>query len=48
LKSRDVPEGNILRLWTTDKETIFREDYETQIAVPVKKFLGGKKGRAGN
>ena len=42
VKKRAVPEDNILRLWTTDKETISRENYEKQIAAPVKKFLEKK------
>ncbi|MFC1827194.1 TIGR03790 family protein [Thermodesulfobacteriota bacterium] len=41
---RGLPDKNILRLWTTDKETVSREDYEKQIAKPVKKFLAGKSG----
>ena len=47
MEKRGLPDENILRLWTTDKETISREDYEKQIAGPVKKFLEekNKEGR---
>ena len=39
MKKRGVPDDNILRLWTTDKENVSREDYEKQIAAPIKRFL---------
>ena len=47
MKKRAIPEDNILRLWTTDKETVSREDYEKQIVTPVKRFLEkrSKEGR---
>ena len=47
MKQRNIPEDNILRLWTTDKETISREDYEKQIVAPVARFLEekNKEGR---
>ena len=44
MKKRGIPDENILRLWTTDKESVSREDYEKQIARPIKKFLAGKNG----
>ena len=47
MKKRGIPDDNILRLRTTDKETISREDYEKQIVAPVARFLEekNKEGR---
>ena len=45
MKKRGLPDENILRLWTTDKENVSREDYEKQIAGPIKRFLDKKAGQ---
>ncbi len=47
MKKRGIPDENILKLWTTGKETVSRENYEKQIAAPIKKYLADreKEGR---
>jgi len=47
MKQRNIPEDNILRLWTTDKETTSRENYEKQVVAPVARFLEKKIRKAG-
>jgi uncharacterized protein (TIGR03790 family) len=39
MKKRKIPQENILRLWTTDNESVSRIDYERQIVTPVKEFI---------
>ena len=39
MKRRAIPPENLVKLDTTDSETIAREDYEKEIASPVRKFL---------
>ena len=43
MRARGIPQDNIIRLLTTDNETVSREDYERQIAGPIKKFILGKQ-----
>ena len=39
LEKRNIPHENLLRLSTTDKEAISREDYNHQVADKVRKYL---------
>ena len=43
MKARKIPKQNLLKIATTDRTHINREKYESEIAVPIKKFLGKKK-----
>lgn len=42
MKKRGVPEGNLLKLKATNKETCSREDYEREVVPRVRKFLKEK------
>jgi uncharacterized protein (TIGR03790 family) len=39
MKKRNIPSKNVLQVKTTGKEVVGRQDYEQQIAHPVKEFL---------
>ncbi|MFO7877336.1 MAG: TIGR03790 family protein [Desulfovermiculus sp.] len=45
MQKRDVPEENLLQIWVTDGEGCSREDFDTKIARPVRRFLQENKGR---
>lgn len=36
---RGIPEKNLFKIWVPDKETISREEYDTKVAKPVRKFI---------
>ncbi len=42
MKKRNIPPGNLLQLTTTKGEQIKREEYEREIASPVRNFIGKK------
>jgi len=39
MKKRGIPQGNLLKLWVTDKEYCSRKEYEKRIASPVRRYL---------
>lgn len=39
MKKRQIPEQNLLILWTTDREACSRSEYEQKIVPPVKRYL---------
>ncbi len=43
MNQRGIPPENLIRIDTTDKERCSREDYDKEIAEPVRKFLRYKK-----
>jgi uncharacterized protein (TIGR03790 family) len=42
MKSRNIPETNLLQLWMTDKEVCSREEYEKKVIPRVRKYLHEK------
>jgi len=42
MKSRNIPEKNLLQLWLTDKEWCSRKDYEKKVIPRVRKYLSEK------
>lgn len=45
MEKRGIPKENLIRIDTTDKEFCTREEYEREIAAPIRQFLD-KKGNA--
>ncbi len=43
MNKREIPKKNLVLLFLTDKETCSRDEYETKVVVPVKKFLDRNK-----
>ena len=43
MNKREIPKKNLVMLFLTDKETCSRDEYETKVVVPVKKFLDHNK-----
>ncbi|WP_432821481.1 TIGR03790 family protein [Trichloromonas sp.] len=43
MKQRGIPSENLIRIDTTEKESCSREDYDEDIAKPVRKFLQKRK-----
>jgi len=39
MRERGVPEENLVQLWVTDRETLSREDYQSRVVPPVRRFL---------
>ena len=39
MEKRAIPDGNLLALRLTDKETCSREEYNQKVAMPVRKYL---------
>lgn len=44
MKQRGIPKANLIRIRTTAKEFCSREDYENEIAQPIRDFLKSKSG----
>lgn len=44
MRKRAIPEGNLLKLGVTDEEHCTREEYDKNIAAPVRKYLEGITG----
>ena len=42
MKSRNIPETNLLQLWLTDKEGCSREEYEKKVIPRVRKYISEK------
>jgi len=42
IKKRKIPENNLVLLWTTDKESCSREEYDKKIAAPVRRHIQEK------
>jgi len=45
MEKRGIPKENLIRVRTTDKELCSREDYNKEIAEPVRKFLQQRSGK---
>ncbi len=43
MDKRQIPKKNLVLLFLTDKETCSRDEYETKVVVPVKRFLDNNK-----
>lgn len=43
MEQRGIPEENLIRIKTTDKETCSRKTYDSEIARPVREFLHGRQ-----
>ena len=39
MKKRGIPRDNLLQIWTTDKERCTREEYDQDIAAPIRRYL---------
>lgn len=42
MAKRNLPKGNLIKLWVTDKEWCSREEYEKEIAASIRKFFKEK------
>lgn len=42
MKNRGVPADNLVKLWVTNREEISREEYEKNVAIPVRRYLNNK------
>ena len=38
MQQREIPAGNMVKLWLSEEETISREMYEQKVAQPVRRF----------
>ncbi len=45
MEKRGIPKENLVRIDTTNKEACSREDYDEEIAEPVREFLRDRQGR---
>lgn len=45
MEQRGIPKGNLVRIDTTNKETVSREGYDKEIAGPVRNFLRSWQGQ---